>query len=594
MAFEYGSQQLDVRNPFRLEGLLLLVRGVITLAIGGLMIFSIRENMGSGAAPEAYFVLAAGLVFIGLSLKLIVNGLMRLFRFFVGRNVPADLTAHFGMTPETLTDMMRSRTNRYFVEPKGLVAWGVHSAFPQLLRMPWPYRNLTVKYVSAVFLTGVIIALYFLAQFSATSGLIALSAPEIMRWIGLGTAIWLAAIWVRAIPKAKQFAPKEVASTKQSGLVLAIAFAILAPYGFGFLDAQVVEITGEPFPKLPFDPTRWIVAIAFGAVIIGGLSIFMLILRGQDGAGLTEVSEDLREFEGQGNPKDLFSEFDRFMEERRFLDIPNRRYGYMAPDIQQEGERGHGRFTTQQLWEVQPAPVAAKTPELLKLATLVTGLVSHTILILATILVYRAVTKVSFADPLSATAFVLPIIFWVFGLLGAWLARYYWAELQFESTIIYFGIKGNYQVADRGSIQGYQGGLQERITVYQFTAHPRMYIARLRSSTFAASGANNLEQPRYVLDMRKQDQLMAELGERIRTYLGEKRTIHGISSTKDQEALMRTQALNNAMKGDAPAVLPTGETVAFDPKKLENMTPEQAEQIAKIMNTGVNDPSDNR
>ena len=42
MAFEYGAQKLNIRNPFRFEGLVRSIRGAILLAIGVYLLFQVK------------------------------------------------------------------------------------------------------------------------------------------------------------------------------------------------------------------------------------------------------------------------------------------------------------------------------------------------------------------------------------------------------------------------------------------------------------------------------------------------------------------------------------------------------------------------
>jgi len=39
MSFEYGSESLDIKNPFKPEGALFAVRGLIISVLGGILLF---------------------------------------------------------------------------------------------------------------------------------------------------------------------------------------------------------------------------------------------------------------------------------------------------------------------------------------------------------------------------------------------------------------------------------------------------------------------------------------------------------------------------------------------------------------------------
>ena len=53
MAFEYGSQAIEIRNPFRLEGFVYTVRGAVVTALGALLLLDVQARVDGGAATRA-------------------------------------------------------------------------------------------------------------------------------------------------------------------------------------------------------------------------------------------------------------------------------------------------------------------------------------------------------------------------------------------------------------------------------------------------------------------------------------------------------------------------------------------------------------
>jgi hypothetical protein len=141
MGFEYGSQAIEVRNPFRAEGAAYALRGLIVAAAGVyLLLFA---GVGDGVAePDARVVLqlAAGVLLLAGGLYALGLGLFKMFRFYVGRGVPANLAAtvaasatiapgsedsfrHPGIyNPAKLSEMLSGRKNLTFEEPRGWLA----------------------------------------------------------------------------------------------------------------------------------------------------------------------------------------------------------------------------------------------------------------------------------------------------------------------------------------------------------------------------------------------------------------------------------------------------------------------------------------
>lgn len=91
MAYDFGSQTLGVRNPFRVEGALIAVRGGLTLALGIYCLFQVAQLVDSRREVEGWLHAGVGLTLLIWGLVATGNGLLKVFRFYVGRNVPASL-----------------------------------------------------------------------------------------------------------------------------------------------------------------------------------------------------------------------------------------------------------------------------------------------------------------------------------------------------------------------------------------------------------------------------------------------------------------------------------------------------------------------
>jgi hypothetical protein len=123
MSFDYGSQGLVVANPFRFEGFLGACRGAILSVLGIVLLLSVRDQLLAGGLQSGWVQLLGGLLLLVVGLAALSVGLLRLFRFYVGRNIPADLsstgnTRHASFyTVQQLKDMLMGRKNITFTEP---------------------------------------------------------------------------------------------------------------------------------------------------------------------------------------------------------------------------------------------------------------------------------------------------------------------------------------------------------------------------------------------------------------------------------------------------------------------------------------------
>jgi len=156
MSFEYGSKQIQIKNPFSFQGKLIIGSGAIFLILGIVLFFIIcaRGNeivAGSGTERMILFYHFFGaLLLTGAGIFMIIKGLFMINKFYVGRGMPADLAyeiikgrADYARNPgclsfnaDQLHKALINRMNPSFFEPSGLLARLLHSYNPQLLYLP--------------------------------------------------------------------------------------------------------------------------------------------------------------------------------------------------------------------------------------------------------------------------------------------------------------------------------------------------------------------------------------------------------------------------------------------------------------------------
>ena len=160
MAFEYGTQKLNIRNPFRFEGLVRSVRGLVLTAIGVYLLLQIQPLLSTDKTQAWVNLVIGGLFVIG-GFKALGVGLFQVMRFFVGRAAPASLTGNVAReavqekeptlyTARSIHNMLMSKSNPTFTEPQGWFARAVHSVFPGLIVTPWPIRNMAKTLVMKI------------------------------------------------------------------------------------------------------------------------------------------------------------------------------------------------------------------------------------------------------------------------------------------------------------------------------------------------------------------------------------------------------------------------------------------------------------
>jgi hypothetical protein len=145
------------------------------------------------------------------------QGLFKLFRFYVGRGIPADLASQVSVEQsvmpgaptggatgfrgiyslQTLADMLLARKNPTFVEPAGWLARMLHSLAHNLIFLPYPMRNDAVSLFTSTANSLVIIVLLALAWFSGVTGLTPITNTPVMPWLVALVTAALIFIWLR-------------------------------------------------------------------------------------------------------------------------------------------------------------------------------------------------------------------------------------------------------------------------------------------------------------------------------------------------------------------------------------------------------------
>ena len=151
MAYDFGSQSLGIRNPFRIEGALVALRGGLILALGIYCLFQVAGLVDGRREVEGWLHAGLGLALLVWGLVALGNGLLKVFRFYVGRNVPASLAKNqadadarhqLSYAADELHGMLMGRKNTTFKEPQSLFARLVHTLIPRLIFLPPTYRGL--------------------------------------------------------------------------------------------------------------------------------------------------------------------------------------------------------------------------------------------------------------------------------------------------------------------------------------------------------------------------------------------------------------------------------------------------------------------
>ncbi|MBJ6137317.1 hypothetical protein [Marinobacter litoralis] len=555
MAFEYGTQKLNIRNPFRFEGLVRSVRGLVLTAIGVYLLLQIQPLLSTDKT-HAWLSLAIGSVFVIGGFKALGIGLFQVMRFFVGRSAPASLTKNVAReavqekepslyTAQTLHNMLMSKSNPTFTEPQGWFARAVHSLFPGLIVTPWPIRNaaqtLVMKITRSLIALGaflvasVIIMMVFAGSEGGEAGsaVISLAFQTVL-------LVYLGLVWVKLGNPLARANMTKLHTYSSGGLALVVVGAIVIPVlmaqgwiaiweNIGFRDrAAFVELLPvlEPIFRTGTLLTLTIVcaaAVAAVAVVLIRARIRMVEIK-------TSSSEKNSSWRFDLHPRQIFTTLrDLVLMQRREQELPNRMY----QDTNDTGQanRDNEQFNGDLITEIQPVVEEVSEPAGMRYARIAGTVTAQILMLIGAVLFWQGAENVLFhvnaweqliaqranvelllnqlLIPAGGTVAMLlaSLLLMGFGRTLDRICHMFWAEIFFRSKVFDFHCEGtvmratHYRGADRHSASSEQD-------VFTFDATYFALAAEFVSSTFAVSGQYNLEQPRYVLSMSPCDGFM--------------------------------------------------------------------------------------
>jgi hypothetical protein len=563
MSYEYGSQQVEIPNPFRFEGIVYTARAAVLILLGLYALFRVRALVAAGDRPLAIIDMIGGIVLVGFGVYAAYVGLYKVFRFYVGRGQPADLASTVSSqqsvmpgaptggstgfksiySPVMLADMLLGRKNPTFKEPEGWLPRMLHSFVRNLIFLPYALRNDAGSRFVAAAHSIVLLALLGLAWFSGVTNLVPMAGTPVMAWLVAVVAAMLIVIWFREALR-KSHTARAMLKFSLGTLVLWVALAIVAPFALVWLNGV------QPLPAPPFSPYPWFAAILLVGAASFGFSLFLALRRAPQTPPPTQVSEYREHWQESVHPMDIFRAVEITLAKHRFQEIPNRIYENDVPELMAQGSQNKGEFTGRTVQEVQPQPVADRRNDAVISLGIVAGqalLLGAGIALFALLLGLPSWSLMALAQTLLA-AFVL----WIAGRLIARTANLYVSEIEFESDLIVFAVTGTFSESRIATGMSVYDSTRSENVIVRSSLTPWMLVSRLHSSTLTVSGSANLEQPRLVLGMRENDVLSRDLIADARAFLRDRQIMATVASDADLEAAANIYQMNERTRANAP------------------------------------------
>ncbi|CAM3658905.1 hypothetical protein [Rheinheimera salexigens] len=579
MAYDYGSESLGIRNPFKVEGLFRAIRGLLVSLLG---IYPLLQVINLVQADKALAWIYAGVGFILLAggLRALGGGIFQMFRFFVGRSVPTSLAPNFSKseretakleTPHyksiDLEEMLMGRKNKTFVEPDGFISRFVHTLVTKLIFLPYPLRNLAQRFSGAIIGTFVALIAYALTAFVCLTGLVGTTGDILLPIFSFVLVVYLILTW-RAASTVYRHAERTIETQGTLKLAKIMTFAILAPVILGLIInyllqqpdiadtvARLKQSNLQSFAVLP----QLLLVLVFAA-ISGSLIFILLKQRTALVQAQTKVAEYRANWQENIHPRELFVNIDNIvMANRRYKEIPNRVYRELNPNLNEQSE-SKGNFSGEVMIETQPEYAPLPHTALFKQLRIAATAVGQILLLIGPMILFYLMfeakdvmalitdiqnARYSGVDPeplavqlFNESQFILSLLFsWLichsFGRLLQNYSHTFWAELNFNSLLVYLKCEGTYTESKLTTGKGIYDSTASENYVMRSSLTPWIISSRIMTSTFADSGAKNVEHPRHILEMQENPEEMQSIIADIRSFFSDRETIASIKNEQD-------------------------------------------------------------
>ncbi|SHK17350.1 hypothetical protein SAMN04488007_2256 [Maribacter aquivivus] len=553
MAFKYGKETLDIKNPFKVEGKLDLIYGTLTFLLGIILIFQIRTSASSGFKVLAWVELVLSVLFLTVGLRAIILGSIKLFRFLVGREIPLNLFTKVkdqkitAKIKKKIKEVLMKRVNPTFEEKDGFLSRLLISIYERFIFLPKGFRIL-LESVSSLFFSFVIfLIVYLLSVFSISLGLISVTEKdEIITIYGVIFLVKQIIVWFFYRPNKKRISSSDASVYSYGKIIVNVILAILAP-----ISLEMYVRNGGILPNLDIN-TFLPIALLFllsGALV--AITVFLCIKRLDVLNPETSVSEYKEHIQVAVHPKDIFRCFEIEMANKRYKEMPNRKYVDEKPFLFLEGSENKGAFKGDTVQETQPIYVPGQVSGISKTVRFYLAIIGRALVFLSFLYLFFMV-KEFYLDTSFSTVFntfYYPILVSFFGYYLIRIAHIFYSEILFSSTLVHFFSDGTYTESKVSSGMSVYDSNRSENTVVNTSATPWILTSKIITSTLADSSTKNLEGERHILEMYKNDEFLDDLVSGFTNYLKDRKHIVGFSTQGDIEKSMDFHKLNEMTRG---------------------------------------------
>lgn len=625
MAFDYGSIDLGLKNPFKLEGKVTALRGIIE-SVAGVSLLVIAASSVKESTTAGWILMLFGMFILALGIRSLSSGIYATLKYFVGRNHPTSLAYNFSKSEsstaqeekkevaynaQSLEEMLVGRKNSTFKEPNGFLSRLLHSLIPKLLFLPYPIRNVAQRLFGSWVSTLVALIAYGLVAFVSLSGFTGEAGELAFPVYSAILMFYVLFSWRSSSKPISRNAERNIEALGGGTLAKIISLSFILPIVIGLsmswlmqeqhISKQEIDAWLAQLPNL--HAGIYLIAIIILATLSCALVFTMIKARLNAVTPTAEVSELRENWQESVHPDEVFINLDNLvMANRRYKEVPNRVYRELDPKLQEQIE-GKGGFKGEMIQEVQPKLHAMELGKNFTLARLI-ALISANLLyivalVLTVLLAYSLIdiyyyidsaninnlqqafnnqNVIQFSSLLMSSVHILiiAVIIKAFARLLANCAHLFFAEMQFESLLVYFKCEGTFTESKISTGTGIHDSTRSENTLVRSSITPWVIVSRVITSTFAATGMKNLEHPRHIMEMHKDEGQLQAIKNDVIAFLKDRESIASITSERDLGNASQIHQLNQQTRAipTQQAITKEDEEAAGYLRQEENLTPE--------------------
>jgi len=608
MAFDYGSIDLGLKNPFKLEGKVTALRGLIE-SIAGISLLVIAAGSVKEDTTAGWILMVFGMLILAFGIRSLSSGIYATLKYFVGRNHPTSLAYNYSKsqastaqeeqkevayTAQSLEEMLVGRKNSTFKEPNGFLSRLLHSLIPKLLFLPYPIRNVAQRLFGSWVSTLVALIAYGLVAFVSLSGFTGEAGELAFPVYSAILMFYVLFSWRSTGKPISRNAEKNIEALGTGALAKIISLSFILPIAIGLSMSWLMkeqhiskqEIDGwiEQLPSL--HAGMYLVAIIVLATLSCAIAFIMIKARLNAVTPSAEVSELRENWQESVHPDEIFINLDNLvMANRRYKEVPNRVYRELDPKLQEQIE-GKGGFKGEMIQEIQPklhSMDLGKNFSLARLISLVSGNLLYIVALAFTVfLAYSFINIYHYVDAANISSFkqafnnqhvvqfsellmtsfhllLIGILIKAFAQLLTNTAHLFFAEMQFESLLVYFKCEGTFTESKISTGTGIHDSTRSENTLVRSSITPWIIVSRVVSTTFAATGMKNLEHPRHIMEMHKDEGQLQAIKNDVIAFLKDRESIASITSERDLGNASQIHQLNQQTRA-----MPTQQAITKD------------------------------